>query len=348
MWQYGLLHIVLIYSAVSLFGWLYGILFLIALVKTTDLILDKLGYVRLNFGDLMMSYEHPDVNHNIGGYFTLKKTDFESFKKEIYNRGIVHIRKLSQVKVHHLGIGFWKDTNFDVAKAQIMKCKENIKTDEQCVEHINKLVNERMPFDRPLWEMHLLENYSEDSSVLFMRMHHSFTDAMGFVSMMSFLNDDQFRLKIDKKFPRISIFMHIFFAIVGPIYVLYIILQLIFLPNDNEVAKINELKQKDTFNNKFYASEELPFASLKKCYKRFEKTTFNDYIMGVLSTSLDKWYKHYGITGAKNIKTVVTVNTRNLPTKMSELKLENNTVGEFCDMHVAGVILFWFQHISFV
>jgi len=42
-----------------------------------------------------------------------------------------------------------------------------------------------MPKDKPQWEMHLCEDYSKDTSVLFMRMHHSFTDGVGYVSMMS-------------------------------------------------------------------------------------------------------------------------------------------------------------------
>jgi len=53
------------------------------------------------------------------------------------------------------------------------------------VKYINNLNNQHMHRDKPLWEMHFYENYTAETSILFMRMHHSFTDGVGYVSMMS-------------------------------------------------------------------------------------------------------------------------------------------------------------------
>jgi len=51
-------------------------------------------------------------------------------------------------------------------------------------------------------------------------------------------------------------------------------------------------------------------------------------MLGVLSVSLDKWYKHYGIEGAKKLKAAITINTRPLPEKIDDVTLFNETVGK--------------------
>ena len=325
MWLYGPLHIFVLYVALSNLGWLYGTLFVLILIKVTDKLLDKIGYVRFNHGDLLMTFEKPGVHQNLGVYFTVQKIDYEKFKEEIYNRGILHIRKLNQIRAHFLGMSFWKDTNFEIAKAQIKKCTKDIKTDQQCVEYVNELLNEQMPIDKPQWEMYFLEDFSEEESVIFMKMHHCFTDAMGFVGMLSFLHDNQLSFKADKKFPILSILERVFFTIVGPVYTLYLVLYMCLIPQDKNSVKINELKQKDTFNNRVYASEEFQFDTLRKCYKRFKGTTFNDYFLGILSKGFDTWFKKSGITGAEFIKTLVTINMRELPKSKSEFRIENDT-----------------------
>lgn len=121
MWRYGVLHVVLITTAYYFFGFMYGILFIIGFVLAADFILDKFGYQRLNYGDLVMSMEMENGNHNIGGYFEMQKIDFDTFKQQVYERGILHIRKLKQIQVKKFGISLWKDTDNETAKHQIRK-----------------------------------------------------------------------------------------------------------------------------------------------------------------------------------------------------------------------------------
>ena len=73
-----------------------------------------------------------------------------------------------------------------------------------------------MDYSKPLWEFHLVEDFSDDLSAVIVRMHHAFTDGVGFVSMMSCMNDDKFKLKIDKKFPEPSLFQKFIFLLLTP------------------------------------------------------------------------------------------------------------------------------------
>ena len=70
-----------------------------------------------------------------------------------------------------------------------------------------------MPFDKPLWEMRLLENYGENQSVVFLRSHHCLSDGMGIVSLMHVMNDPDHRLKIDKQFPHLNFLTKVFLFI---------------------------------------------------------------------------------------------------------------------------------------
>jgi hypothetical protein len=151
---------------------------------------------------------------------------------------------------------------------------------------------------------------------------------MGFVSFMHIINDPEYRLKVDKEFPKMNFFKKILFFLSGLVYVPIMVGILKFIKSDKATKRMNEMKQKDNHNSKFFASQEFPFDDVKKCYKRFgTKTTFNDYMMGIMSVSLSKWFKKYGIEDAKELNTLVSVNTRGLPKTLEDFRLENDSVG---------------------
>ena len=329
MWKYGLFHAFMLYVAYGCFGWILGTLFLIAVFKVGDYFLHKNGYLRMNYGDLTMFYEMKKVNHNLAGYFILDKIDFESFRNHVYDRAVKNVHKLRSIADNLLGVLVWKDMGAENAKAQLKKCEAKLESEEQCQNYIEELLNKDMDFSKPLWEFILCEDYSKTESVVLVRMHHALTDGNGYVSLMSCINDEQYKLKLDKEFPKPNIFMDIFFTIVGPIYSLYLVAKFFLRSSDSNAKKVNDLKCEDTFRNKLYASDSrIPFDKIRNCYKRFEqKVSFNDYMMGVLSVSMDKWYKESGITGAEKLKSAITINTRPLPTKIEEVTLFNETIG---------------------
>lgn len=121
MWKYGLVHLTILATLYLTLGWLYGLMALIVLVPLVDVVLDKLGYQRMGYGDLCMSYEMPRINHNVGGFFVMDKIDFKTFQNHIYETGIKHVRKLSQIQVEKYGFKLWKDVGIEVGKKQIRK-----------------------------------------------------------------------------------------------------------------------------------------------------------------------------------------------------------------------------------
>lgn len=82
---------------------------------------------------------------------------------------------------------------------------------------------------------------------------------------MSCINDEQYKLKLDKEFPKAGFLQDIFLSIVGPIYCMYLVGMMYFRSSDKNAARLNELKGEDTFKNRIYASDtRIPFDKIKK------------------------------------------------------------------------------------
>ena len=86
------------------------------------------------------------------------------------------------------------------------------------------------------------------------------------------------------------------------------------LRTDENSAKLREMNGPETSKTKYYASGYVSFEKLKKVYKRLDKTSFNDYIMGMMSKAFYDWYSINGIKDPKQIITVIPINLRSLPT----------------------------------
>ena len=65
MYEYGLAHGILLFTAVWIFGFLYAIPGLIIIVMTLDYVLGMLGYTRLQYLDLIHYYAPNTKNFNI-------------------------------------------------------------------------------------------------------------------------------------------------------------------------------------------------------------------------------------------------------------------------------------------
>ena len=241
IWKYGVGHAAILWTTYHYLGFFYGLIWLTVLVCIIDALLDKLGYQRLIAGDLLLTLEPPNQNHNIGGYFTIKKIKFEEFREQVYSKAILNIRKLSMIQVERFGFKLWKDTSPQLAINQIKVSNVSIQTEEQCLEYLSSLLNENMDYSKPLWEFHFIENYTNEWSLIIVRTHHSFTDANGFASMMSWMNDEQFIHKIDKKFHEINILQKLILIIMTPFYIFYAMIVTAGYSSDPNIALMNSV-----------------------------------------------------------------------------------------------------------
>jgi len=119
----------------------------------------------------------------------------------------------------------------------------------------------------------------------------------------------------------------LFFTVFGPFYALHIAGKLKKLNSDPAASKMAEGTTDERQSDKIYMSNTFSFKSAQKCYKRFVNTTFNDYMLGNVSVSLDKWFNQNGIKDAKKVAIAVPINARPPPTNLKNLKLGNHLMG---------------------
>ncbi|CAI2367833.1 unnamed protein product [Moneuplotes crassus] len=332
MWEYGLFHLFVILTSYYLFGVLYGVCFLIVFVLAADKALSAIGYYRLSFGDLSLAYEYPGALNNLAGYFIMEKVDYPTFKNHFYQRAVLRIPKLRSVLVSKLGVYFWKDVGPQAGEGQLVKSSKSIKTEQECLKHCEDIANTKMDYSKPLWKMSLVEDYSATESVVFVSLHHSFTDAGGFLSLISSVNDEGKNVKVDKTFPKVSIIIRLLTLLLGPLYCIYLSIDNGKMSTDNKAEAVNEIKGFNKRETRLYsAKRRVPFDQIRKCYKKLctdrQRVSFNDYIMGVLSVSLGRWYKLHGVEGAQRLQAFCSVNMRPPPTKFEEISIENDSVG---------------------
>ena len=102
------------------------------------------------------------------------------------------MRKLKQIKVKICGYYLWKDVDPGLALNQVINDKTVLKNEDELLQYMSDLMAK--PFDEnfPMWEMRFMYLTDEDKSVAMFKTHHSFTDGLGMISLMSCFDDDQF------------------------------------------------------------------------------------------------------------------------------------------------------------
>lgn len=196
LWKLGLGHAILIYCAVSLFGPLYGMLSLITLHTLLRLILPRYGLEFARGNDIVHMYDLKHNPHNVVLFWEMDKIDFETLKNDGFGSIFKKLRKFRQVPTNILGFWFWKDVDVKLAFDQVQKYEMDIHSEEQILEYCDKLINYKIPVDRPQWMLKHIENYQPGKSACIFMYQHCFTDGVGLVnSLLFFNNDDQHRPK---------------------------------------------------------------------------------------------------------------------------------------------------------
>lgn len=216
----------------------------------------------------------------------------------------------------------WKDIDIELAKKQIIHDHTVLKNDQDCINYTQKIVNEHMDRNKPLWEFHLIENYSDKTSMVVIKMHHAFTDGIGYASLMSFINDSQFATTGSKPFPKPTLIQKIVLNLYTPyqVFIGYKLAHDIY--TDDEAEKLFEIKGSPTYQNSFYGSKYINFDDIRKCYRRYPGMTFNDYMLGVISKAFHKINSK-----AKQLVITTPINLRDMPKSIDQMSLDNQVAG---------------------
>jgi len=75
----------------------------------------------------------------------------------------------------------------------------------------------------------------------------------------------------------------------------------------------------------FLKTKTYDFKDIRKCYKKFKNATFNNYVMGVLSTSMNEWYKKNKVEEPGSLIMSCPVSMKTMPKSVKEINMSNYT-----------------------
>ena len=123
--------------------------------------------------------------------------------------------------------------------------------------------------------------------------------------------------------PKFSIFQKLILAVKS-------LFTFIKIENKTKTFETDE-KTKELLKNvrnvnktRYYTSEiEIPFEILKKCYKRYDGMTFNDFMMAIYGKSLYQYCAKKGVQDPKGVRCEVPVAHKKLPTGYHDLSISD-------------------------
>ena len=276
MWNYGILQISIITLAYWKLGFLYGSGFLFILYHLAENVFKMFGYEPISFVDIGMGFEKGDCTNNVVSYFEVGRVDIDSVKKRIYEKGILKLPQLRYIRNDILGLGLFKveaanETispelyfNSPFHKSQIKRVKKEVRDEQGVIDYCSGLAQYKFDMSKPLWECHVQENYTKDTSLLFFVFQHSLLDAVGYCSFISCILDNQFEIKMKKKFPPITWYWRLAYLVFGLIFTTYMSARYKMLKSDEGAAKVAEKIDATTDQKNCYSTVELDFEAVRK------------------------------------------------------------------------------------
>ena len=117
--------------------------------------------------------------------------------KYFYEKGILKFKRLRQIWIDFYGFWFFKEIDPQLAKCQIKTIDEKLNTQQDINDYIANLIVADLDKNKPLWEIHIKEDYDEETSVVIVLVHHLLSDGMGILTMISFMNEEKDFQSID-------------------------------------------------------------------------------------------------------------------------------------------------------
>ena len=324
MWEKGLNLVLIVLLFVYLFGLIRGIPYLILFVFLFDNIAPKFGYQRITDDDLNYVYASEVRNTNYSFTLEIDKIDFESFEKKVYQRLISAILRMRQIPVSYFGFYFWKEINIELARQQVKKENMHFEDEDSFFEYLGKLTNQLMKKGEPLFEFRLIEDYTEDTSMIIYRVQHAFGDGVSFASLLSTLNDDQFSIKSKKTLPSFGLWKRLVLAISSIFTLREVNKHIQDINTDENTKDIFRKNNKQITETRYaYTKTEISFEAIKKCYKRYEGMTFNDFALAIFGKSLYQYCKQEGVENFKHVRCTIPVSHKTMPTGYNNLFINN-------------------------
>lgn len=134
-----------------------------------------------------------------------------------------------------------------------------------------------------------------------------------FFSLFSFMNDQPGSNRLPKIRSSSFSITKYFSMMLVPFYTIYAFTKFVLLKKDRNCHNLSLRNDRQSGIKQILCSKKYDFSKLRQCYKQFEDTTFNDFIMAILGVALKKYMDTNGSDKSKYVTCFVPVNVRPLP-----------------------------------
>jgi NRPS condensation-like uncharacterized protein len=289
-------------------------------------LLDMLGYQFAVGQDIMHFFDTEKVITNCMGYLEIEKVGAQKLKNEsFYKLGIMNVRKLRQIPRLIFGYYFWQDIDSTDAIEQFKVIDNTFTSENDVIEYVNEWSSGRISRNKPQWEIRFVEDYTDTTSLILVKCHHSLTDGIGIISLFSLLNDGSYHPKNVPKFRGFSIWQKLMVSIFVPMALIMQCSVTLFFKLKDCNRIIHTPDRKNTGDNVFLTTPLYDFADLRKCYKKFDKVTFNNFLMGIVGKSIHQWYAKNGVDEPGSLIVSCPVSMKGFPESIKDVNLNNCT-----------------------
>lgn len=256
-------------------------------------------------------------------------------EKYFYEKAIKTHRRLRQIWVKFFGFWFFKDVPSIGAKMQVKKIEEKVRCQEDINAYMAKSMVKEFDMSKPLWEIHVIEDYDENTSIVFFIMHHLIGDGMSMINLTAFMNDGHNPEMIEhRSIP--FIYMYILPFLYIPLGVYRFIVDSFLVRGDKNMTPFHlkggvQSKEKVYLESKYYE-----LSDLRKCYSKYENTKLNSYMFATVSVALSKYIEELGIPKEKHTHFSLSIPVNMKPPASS---LEDVQFYNTCSIALANVPL---------
>ncbi len=139
-----------------------------------------------------LGMENPTNLMMVSGILTFDEpVDFETLKQVIQNRLLQHRRFRQCVRQprNPISAPYWEDdANFDI-NSHMHRVALPVPGDKAALETmVGDLMSTPLDFSKPLWSLHLIENYGDGCAIM-TRLHHCIADGMALVMVLLSMTD---------------------------------------------------------------------------------------------------------------------------------------------------------------
>jgi hypothetical protein len=329
----GLLKLYFIYKIIVTFGLVYGCLIIILLNKFRFYIMKYyFGLEKARGMDQVFYSPKRQQRLNLLAVALVDDFDSEKLKTLIIERGVKKIPKMSKQIVNKFYNLYWKQADVSEAAKNVNVRDEPFANQHEFLEYAYSQANhltETIGMFPYSIEIVCFDEKEKRGGIIF-KFDHMMCDGLSIATMIASLADNydvnMFPAILKPyTFNLIEYVLDILYDILAILYVPYVFYLIAKVKGEKTPLKMNRIGEKCDF--KVSVSNPYNLKDFSYFRKDLLGITFNNFIISVISKTLNQMCKDKGFTDIKNFITCIPVGVSYLPERAEDIDMTNTATG---------------------